>query len=185
MPREFTADWHTWHTPNWLQWLGPMKGRPNLRCLEIGSHEGRSACWLLENVLTGPGCQLICVDPWWDAAAERRFDRNTQDTGKRHKLTKWKGLSRHRLPGMPERSLDFAYIDGSHEARDALLDGLLVLPLMKARGLMLFDDYEWQETRAEPIRVQPPKPGIDAFLRLAADRVELVAKGWQVLCRVQ
>lgn len=58
----FTQDWFSKNIPVWERLFAPLKGRPNLQILEIGSFEGRSACWLLEHVLTGEGAGIDCVD---------------------------------------------------------------------------------------------------------------------------
>lgn len=57
----FTSDFFKGNIPNWERWLAPFKGQP-VTALEIGSYEGRSACWLLENILTHPDARLLCVD---------------------------------------------------------------------------------------------------------------------------
>ena len=40
---EFTWDWVSQDSSVWLEHLGNLKGKPNLRALEVGSYEGRSA----------------------------------------------------------------------------------------------------------------------------------------------
>ncbi len=180
MAREFTSDWVSQHIFTWHQLLGPIASKPGLCAIEIGSHEGRSACWWLENVLTDGSSMLTCVDPWHDSAVERRFDLNIADTGKLQQVQKWKFESRKAFHLMPDSSLDFAYIDGWHEARDVLFDGLAVLPLLKPGGMLIFDDYEWNI--AEMVTL-PPKPGIDAFLTLCASEIVEIHRGWQIVVR--
>jgi predicted O-methyltransferase YrrM len=61
----FSYDWFSTRIPQWeRQVAGRFAGKPGLRFLEIGSFEGRSACWLLQNVLTDPSVRLTCVDPF-------------------------------------------------------------------------------------------------------------------------
>ena len=38
---------------------------------------------------------------------------------------------------------DLVYIDGSHSAKDVLLDSLLAWRLLRPGGAMIWDDYEW------------------------------------------
>ena len=38
---------------------------------------------------------------------------------------------------------DLIYIDGSHSAKDVLLDSLLAWRLLRPGGAMVWDDYEW------------------------------------------
>ena len=56
----YTYDWFSQHVPYWNRLLEPLKGQPDLRFLEIGSFEGRSACWLLRNILTHETSMLTC-----------------------------------------------------------------------------------------------------------------------------
>ena len=76
----FTSDWFTSSIPPWRRHVVPvLAGRENVRWLEVGTHEGRSALWTLDNVLTGRGSSITCVDKWeglWmqKCAEERRFD---------------------------------------------------------------------------------------------------------------
>jgi predicted O-methyltransferase YrrM len=180
---EFTSDWFSHCIPHWEELLGRLVGKPSLAFLEIGSHEGRSALWLLDNVLTHPTAMLTCIDLWLDPAAERRFDANIVASGRSNQVRKIKSPSQRILPHLAERSFDVAYIDGSHEAADVLLDGLLTLPLVKPGGLLIFDDYEWNPPSEAPRHL--PKPAIDAFLALNDWRLDELNRGWQIAVRVK
>jgi hypothetical protein len=57
---------------------------------------------------------------------------------------------------------DLVYVDGSHRAADVLADAVLSWPLLKNGGIMLFDDYLWQQ---DPRPEHCPRLGIDSFLR--------------------
>ena len=59
---EFSADWVTDDAKIWEQHVAHLKDVPEARGLEIGSFEGRSAIWFLENILTGDSARLTCVD---------------------------------------------------------------------------------------------------------------------------
>lgn len=175
----FTSDWVSNKAEKWKELLAHLIGKPNLRFLEIGSYEGRSACWWCENVLTHPTSKLICIDPWTKhPEREKRFDQNTKRFGK--KVDKRKGFSRSLLPKIPDNSLDAAYVDGCHEAGPALLDGILTLHKLKVGGLMIFDDYEHPGGGLEKL-VHLPREGIDAFLRLYDYRINVLHRGWQVV----
>jgi hypothetical protein len=56
MPTFHGPDWFSQHIPNWKRWLARFQGRDGIRAVEIGTYEGRAACWLLDNVLTGRNC---------------------------------------------------------------------------------------------------------------------------------
>ena len=75
---------------------------------------------------------------------------------------------------------DFIYIDGSHIAKDVLTDACMAWPLLKPKGLMVFDDYLWGDPRDILHR---PKPAIDAFCNLFAEEAEIVHVGYQLVVR--
>ena len=58
----FSQDWFSQHIPIWTRLLHEFKGKAGLRVLEIGTFEGRSTCWLLENIVTGEGAHIDCID---------------------------------------------------------------------------------------------------------------------------
>ncbi len=58
---EFTVDWFSQHIPNWERLRQVLPARSKF--LELGSFEGASACWMLQNLLDDDG-ELYCVDTW-------------------------------------------------------------------------------------------------------------------------
>jgi predicted O-methyltransferase YrrM len=174
---EFTSDWHSMHIPIWQEHLGEFDGRP-VRCLEIGSHEGRSAVWITQNLLSHPSASLTCIDTWPEAEAERRFDANIAETGRAPQVRKlktdsWRGLL-NQGPGF-----DLIYIDGSHEGRQVLEDAILAFRVLKRGGLLIFDDYKNVPSEVQ----QPPKPAIDAFLLLWSGQLTVLHQEAQVIVR--
>ena len=75
----FTADYVSWLIPIWEQYLYEFKGKENISLLEIGSFEGRSAIWFLENILTHPTSSITCVDHFLRSGV--RFDHNIKVSG--------------------------------------------------------------------------------------------------------
>lgn len=174
---DFTSDWHSPHVPLWLEYLGPLDGRP-VRCLEIGSHEGRSAVWIVQHVLSHPDSTLTCIDPWPNTAAEQRFDANVSELGRAKQVRKLKTESWRALPLLTP-GFEFAYVDGHHEGRHVLEDAIHAFRLVKVGGLVIFDDY-----RNRPLAVvQPPQPAIDAFLILWSDCLTILHQDEQVVIR--
>jgi predicted O-methyltransferase YrrM len=53
--------WFSANLPQFEHFLAPLCGS-DCRLLEIGTHEGRAATWLLNNVATAPGSHLTCID---------------------------------------------------------------------------------------------------------------------------
>lgn len=182
-----TQDWFSRHIPHWQRLLEPLRGRQGLNALEIGSFEGLSACWLLENILGHETSRIVCIDPF-DAAGhpqvESHFDHNIAATGAAHKVTKLKGYSQQALPLLGGSRYDLAYIDGSHDPRDTLQDALAVWPLLRPGAILIFDDYGiGRSYPPEVARVIDPSPGIDAFLAFTASQYEILYRDWQVMIR--
>lgn len=177
-----SPDYVTSRCKKWLEVLGHLIGQPCC-ALEVGSHEGRSAIWFLENILTHPSSVLTCMDPWgWDAKYEANFEANMAELAPGEKLVKRKTYAEEGLRVF-NHALDFSYLDGSKEARDFLVCAALVWPRMKPGGIVIFDDYGWGPQNGNRWDGLPPKPGIDAFLHLWAGQYELLQKEWQVVIR--
>jgi predicted O-methyltransferase YrrM len=167
-------DWFSQHQRAWTAALTRWAGQPDVHALEIGAFEGRSACWLCDHVLTGPGSTLTCVDPWGSEWAgekeEARFDLNTAPLP----VEKIKGTSRIVLPrlAVEGRLFDFAYVDGDHRASECLWDLVLIWHLLLPGGLLIVDDYLWTDPSV-PI---PPRPAIDGFVAAYRDQIRHVSQ---------
>src|SRR5262245_23785389 len=70
-----------------------------------------------------------------------------------------------------------ASIDGSHRAADVYVDAMLTWPLMARGGLVIFDDYLWDNLEG-PSEI--PKPGIDAFLATIDGQYRTVWNDYQI-----
>jgi predicted O-methyltransferase YrrM len=176
----FSGDWVSHAAPIWSAQLSEFKGRECVHLLEIGSHEGRSAKWFLDNILTHPTSYLTCVDTFPHKVLESRFDHNIQTTGCSSKVMKIKGDSEQVLQLLRRGNYDIIYIDGSHAAADVYSDARLSWELLKKNGVIIFDDYAWQpELPPEEL----PAPGIDRFLDEARSDIELLYKGYQVIIK--
>lgn len=182
-----TQDWFSHNIPSWEAVVAPLRGKPDVRCLEIGSFEGLSACWLLENVLTHETSRIVCVDPFdgpGQMQAERHFDHNVRQTGAGHKVTKLKGCSRQALPLLAGSLFDVVYVDGSHHPVDTLQDALSIWPLLRRGGVAIFDDYSIGGSYPKELAGSiDPKPGVDAFLRFVQGEHEIVSQGYQMIVR--
>jgi len=189
----FQSDWFTPQIPLWEKYLAEYKGKENLSFIEIGSFEGRSAVWLLENILTGSCAQLTCIDTFGGSIEnqtkseidlsqiEQNFDHNIKEAGFSKKVKKMKLPSANAFQQLPFNSFDVIYIDGSHTAPDVLSDAVMYFHLLKSGGTMIFDDYEWEEIGIREL--DKPKLAIDAFLAINKEKIEILFKGIQVIIR--
>ena len=217
---QYTKDWFNWAPAVWEQLVPMLPERKAF--LEIGSFEGRSAVWMLENMM-GPGDWIDCVDTWEGGeehkadgedmmSVEARFDHNIikaldcKSAQHRSREGSW-GHTRFASPGPDAENnrvykykststeflgrklahwfdgknvYDFIYIDGSHTAPDVLTDACMAWPLLKPKGLMVFDDYLWGNPRDALHR---PKIAIDAFTNIFGETAEIVHVGYQLVVR--
>ncbi len=75
------------------------------------------------------------------------------------------------------RQFDIVYVDGSHRAADVYSDAALSWPMVAKDGIVIFDDYEFDQMEGE---LERPKLGVDVFLAAIAGQYRLVHKGYQV-----
>jgi|GEM_PF-2245400 len=207
MEPHFSTDWFSPHIPSWERILIPyFQGKTNLNMLEIGSFEGRSACWLLTNILTHPTSRLTCVDTFSTQGSagnehrdifehfpfahsipvdlpnlEQTFDKNIEAIGAVSRVIKMKGWSQEILRTLPLHSYGCIYIDGSHRAANVLTDIILCWDILADGGILILDDYEWTHFPDAPLK--NPKAGIDAFLDIFDGQYEILLKEYQVILK--
>ncbi len=187
MDYDFCHDWFSLNIPAWQRVIHG-RGFQAKKVLEVGSYEGRSAAWIIEN-LAGPHLgHVFCID-CWDVignpnhssaeieAVESRFDNNMKVALNKFpatQLTKLRGKSQEVLAGLVAghaRSFDFIYVDGCHRAAEVLADLTLAFTLCKIGGLLICDDYLWNygdDPRSTP------KLAIDAFSNCYSGRVRVI-----------
>jgi predicted O-methyltransferase YrrM len=194
----FSVDYSDNYADTWPRFLGHLAGKPDIKFLEIGTLEGRSACWLLENVLTADSSRLVCIDEFEGAALQQglydfsidsygmslyqRLVFNLKLTGASHRVTVMRGRSSEVLRSLSLSEFDFAFIDGSHIAKDVMVDAILTWETLKAGAILAFDDYKWSSPHNQS-PLASPRPAVDAFLALFQEDYELLYSGEQVILR--
>lgn len=194
----FTYDWFTNNIVNWAGILHEFKNKPNLEFLEIGSFEGMSTTWLLANILTNSTSKITCVDTFAGGGMEVHTGQTFEglfpagfdlEAAFKENVNRWlklgqvdilKGQSKDILIDIKDKQFDFVYVDGSHLAKDVLLDTLLSWRLLKKGGIIIFDDYEWN---GYPKPELNPKIAIDAFLDTHSNDLTILLKSYQVAVR--
>ncbi len=186
--KSLSTDWASKSFPVWASLLAARRNEA-LDVLEIGSWEGRSAIFFLRYLTR---CCITCVDtfaggpeyafvPEWANALpfiEDRFDSNLAEFGERVEKIKamsCRGLARLMTEG---RCFDLVYIDGSHHSADVQSDAMLSWPMVRDRGIVIFDDYEWEFL---PHKTDRPKLGVDTFLMVHAGRYRELHRGYQLI----
>ena len=174
-----TQDWFSHNIEHWST-LFPLVQSKCPRVLEIGSWEGRSAVFLLNN-LVGESGEIVCIDHFdllQSEAGRQRFEKINHNLSQTKK--KWRVLGQFSVPALmallqeemlsSNPGFDWIYVDGSHRADDTMLDGELVWRLARNGAIVIFDDYHWDKEPENSIH--HPKRGIDAFLLLHAGEYE-------------
>lgn len=177
---DFTRDYFTMRIPEWKEILKPFQGQPNIHYLEIGVSEGRSALWMLENILIDPTARITCLDVFTRKEIYSRFLANLILSGFLDKATMIKGKSQITLRTLPLNSYDIVYIDGSHTAPNVIVDAVLSWSLLKKGGIMIFDDYmlDWDLPPQER-----PKIAIEAFLKIYKKELQVLQQDYQVVVK--
>ncbi len=162
---------------SWETHLKPFRGKENVRYLELGVLEGRSLFWMLDNILTHPTARAVAVDAFPEEIY-RKFKRNFDLHEAKDKVTVVKSYFDQTLPTMERNSFDIIYLDGGHMGWTTLETALLAWPLLKAQGVLIFDDYLW--FRGELPDHMTPKPAVDAFVYTHRYFLEVLERGYMV-----
>lgn len=185
---EFTNDWFAINAPVWRNMIAETKPR---RFLEIGTFEGQSALFMIENCAAHGPLDLTCIDTWTGgvehdrttmADVEARFDRNIERARAEHHQFTLRKMKADSTLAMAQllaeggaNSFDVTYVDASHQAPDVLADAILAFKLTRIGGILIFDDYLWQpEVRGKHDVLDAPKPGIDAFVNTYLRKLNIV-----------
>lgn len=189
----FTADWFTNGLINFEYAKAQMDAPPD-SILEIGCHEGRSTCWMLENLLAQDGT-ITCIDPFANEPLsafrnehppenriiEEIFRHNTDLVKKSDQTIRlMPTLSFYALAELitEQAQFDFVYVDGSHSADEVLADAVMAFGLLKKNGYMIFDDYLWM---AAADSLDRPKMSIDAFVNMFQKHIEVKMINYQYI----
>ena len=140
---EFTLDMTSGFrgTAKWM--FAEFVGKP-IHYLEVGIYEGRSGCWMLDNVLTHPLADHTGVDVAQgdrDAAAHETAIQNFSRHKGKYVLIR--GDSTEVLPALVrwQARFEIVYIDGGHAKEQCLADLNNAWPLVAPGGVLLCDDY--------------------------------------------
>jgi predicted O-methyltransferase YrrM len=175
---------------HWDKYLSKFVGK-KINCLDIGSFEGDSTCWMLKNLCTNPYSRVYSVDTWEGGSGytentvfsevEKKFDKNVEKTGKTNQNIKLKMLSSQALIKLRSEGnifFDFIFIDASHEAKDVLSDAILSWDMLVENGIMIFDDYKWEKLNKQYFH---PKVAVDSFIYIFKPQLKTLYVGWQYI----
>jgi hypothetical protein len=174
----FSKNWFTHKIASWSDILKEFKGKPNVNYLEIGAFEGRSALWVLENILTDPTAKLTIIDAF-EEDTYKTFTSNVNLSGEANKFKILSGFSTEKIREVPANSIDFAYIDGSGKGIVMNSDLVNTWNLIKVGGIIICSRYALDSELREALELQPKDPGpqeaIDAFLKLYKPYIKIIS----------
>lgn len=170
---KFTTDWFTPAIPLFEECTKRLVGKDDVKILEIGTWEGRSATWLLENVLTGKNSKIDLVDDFGGInnihnadldvkGVKDRLYNNLKPFAGKYKM--YEGNSHDVLRYLNQFSdqYDLIYVDGGHDAFTCLFDAVYSFSMLKKDGYLIFDDYMWNYSKL-PDHLTP-KIAIDSLI---------------------
>ena len=188
MQYKFKHQWFEQNIQNLSNLFAGYTGSPPLNILEIGSLEGKSTVWFLDNL---PKTTVTCVDTWQGGVdhdpnnpeinfneIKHNFDHNMQHHRARVRemqMTSYDALIKLYQAG---EKFDFIYVDGSHTAIDVNADLIMAWRVLKVGGLIYCDDYLWGFGQENLDRVpyldftyDSPKLGIDSWVNVYRNKI--------------
>lgn len=190
MEKKFTTNWFSSNIKRFDAYLHQFKNKNYLNFLEVGSFEGRSTCWLLDNILTGENCSLTCIDTFEGGYEHQElgeslttlydvFMHNTKPYGDKVITIRDTSSSALLKPEVRDKKYNFIYIDGCHESKEVLEDAVLCWELLSDRGIMIFDDYGWG-SHIDDVTLKP-KVAIEGFINAYRRKLEILQVDYQVV----
>lgn len=189
--KKYLHDYFSNHIPSWIKNTAHFKNRPGIKCLEVGSFEGRATIFIANNICNGKDSVTYAVDTWkgsdeHDEDTKKviydNFFHNTVELRKLGKIIALQGKSENILINLLTkikdnklRKFDFIYIDASHWSKDVMVDTVLSWEMLKVGGIMIFDDYNWGDYSH-----RVPTPAIDGFLLSYNSMYEILENGYQL-----
>ena len=152
--------------------------------IEIGSYQGQSTCYFLNNFMKNSKSKLYSLDTFEGSidikASKTLFDifkHNIKITKKDNQVIIKKKKSFYGLSELIKDNIkaDIIYIDGSHLACDVLSDLVLSWQCCKVGGIIICDDYLWFYDKEKSF--QQPKIAIDGFINVYFDKISII-RGW-------
>jgi FkbM family methyltransferase len=113
----FTQDDFTTQLATWRAWFDQQIPRVPLRILQIGSWQGASTLWLLDEIVATRGGEITWVGPWQDArepgllaplglTLEQLVEENLVRSGRADRVRRLAGDPVEQLSGLPPADFD-------------------------------------------------------------------------------
>lgn len=184
---EFTVNWFEYQKSVIQRILPPTNDEYHI--LEIGSYEGRSTVYYIDNYIENVNSTITSIDPFstndestpLNDQTYQRFLFNVSNSKYPNKFKLYRGYSCDILPLLliTGKQYDYITIDGSHLSKDVIYDACLSYRLLKPNGVIFFDDYC---SHIEDTNVNMPRKAIDCFLKCHTD-MEVFHRGYHLAAR--
>lgn len=175
---QFTQDNFSHQIPSWTKSLHPVAHQEQIKALEIGSGQGLTACWLLDNILSQASSQLTCLDRRF--SSEYRTNINHSQVAN-NKVQQLEGQISTSLKSLDAQAYHIAVIqDPLKQAKLMEQNTRLCWPLLTSEAIVIFPSYGWKHPK-DPAK--SPKVGIDQFLASVEGQFEILHKGYQLIIR--
>ena len=175
-------DWFSHNIHVFKEYLQKPTGKKPMNILEVGVFEGRGTVWFIEQF---KNVKVYAVDVWDTKHSHPKY-KDVFNTFKKHiepyknQVVILKGKSSDMIRSIsPKIRFDFVYIDASLHSKNALEDAVQSFILLKPGGLMIFDDY----THNKEHDINCRRPGIDAFINIYANEIEVLRLAWAVVIK--
>lgn len=176
---EFTSDWFSNNHDSWQKKFKSLQETfgNNLNCLEVGSYEGRSVIYTLDNFI-GTG-NMYVIDRFDNIDVKTRYYANINKHHKKSQITTMEGPSFVQMAKLLETmsgSFHHIYIDAGKTSLDNIGNLILGEGLLSAGGIITVDDYRWKKNKD---RRYCPKFGIDIYRHLTLS-CDVIEENWQI-----
>lgn len=176
----FPVDQFTHRISLFEEHLLPLANQENFSALEVGSHFGIAACWLLDKVLTHPSARLTCLDHQF----HKTLQENIAKTGAQEKVTLREKYITGYLSSFKPQSFDLAIVQDRRKKWEYVNKNIALLwRLVKVGGIIVFGDYGWRNPQNPE---NESRKGIDLFLKSTQGKWELIAlppRGLQLIIK--
>jgi hypothetical protein len=190
---KFSMDfWNDDHYKNFEKIVSHFRYTPHPKFLEIGTFEGRTAFWLLDNIQKS---KVTVIDPEVGPNFRDNFVKWTVG----NEATRFNWRCDYSFPSLLEEyslgnKYDLIYIDGDHNSSGVLEDAIIAWKLLKIGGILLFDDYmmeikdpwfyishkEFLTHKNFGLTFHHPKEAVDAFLNIYKGQYEMYIDNYQI-----
>lgn len=174
---QFTQDTFSHQIPIWQKSLQHLADQETIKALEIGSGQGVTACWLLDNVLFQTSAQLTCMDRTFSD----QFNLNIRQAQVDDKVQRLEGKISESLKSLEAQTYNVAIIqDPLKQAKLMEQHARLCWPLLMPDAVVIFPSYAWKHPKDA---AKSPKVGIDRFLASVEGQFEVLHQGYQLIIK--